>query len=402
MTGGAALTPEQIDTELRQYDLTHRRFAEELYALDNHSARSFLRDEGLVGAAKAASERTSAALAALWSQFAALGAVVDRGKELRSRRTRIGEAESVELSMLLREEIVSLGADGLRPADTGEPVAERVTLAVLTSRMNEGVDEVKGVYGSVDAACAAVAERLASLAAAVDDASRLSELLELPRETSGPRSLPAMEAELARLRGTSLADPLDPGTLVLLDAFAARLTPFLESLAALDSLRTGLPETLLARRTAIAELAAAEKAAADATAVAQVKIAAVSIAPLRPQATVLRQRLGDLRRLAAAGKWRHLAEQLAEIDAAVAAAKAVADETAGTATALLERRAELRGRLKAYQMKASRVGAAESAEVTMRYENARALLWTAPCDLRAATRAVRDFQQALLATEETG
>jgi len=396
------MTPEEIDTELRQHDLTHRRFAEELYALDNSGAHSYLRDGELTGLTGAAAAESDTRLAALWSQFGAVGAVVDRAKELRSRRTRLAEPEHSELTMLLREDVVSLGADGLRPSDSGGEVAERVSLPELTKRMNVSVSALKDLYAKVDAACARIAERLASLTAAVDDAERLTELLDLTGETAEPDGLAALERELTVLRGAALADPLDPAVAARLDLYAERVTPVLAALAALDTLRTGLPERLLLRRSAIAELAAAEKEAAEITAVVEVKIAQVRIPGLSPRASLLRQRLGDLRRLAAAGRWRLLAERLEEIDRAVAAAKEAAVAITETATALMDRRAELRGRLKAYQMKAGRTGAAESADITSHYENARALLWTAPCDLRAATRAVRDFQQALLATEESG
>ncbi len=44
---------------------------------------------------------------------------------------------------------------------------------------------------------------------------------------------------------------------------------------------------------------------------------------------------------------------------------------------------------------AARLGVAEDPEVIERFEKARWLLWSAPCDLRAAADAVARFQQAL-------
>ncbi len=67
--------------------------------------------------------------------------------------------------------------------------------------------------------------------------------------------------------------------------------------------------------------------------------------------------------------------------------------------ALLARREELRGLLGAYKAKAARLGAAEDAELAARYDQAHELLWTAPCDLAAATAAVAGYQQAILTTE---
>jgi hypothetical protein len=57
----------------------------------------------------------------------------------------------------------------------------------------------------------------------------------------------------------------------------------------------------------------------------------------------------------------------------------------------------LRGRLEAYRAKAARLGYAEHEELTAVHGRARELLYTAPCDLRAATRAVFAYQQALAA-----
>src|SRR5207237_464342 len=70
------------------------------------------------------------------------------------------------------------------------------------------------------------------------------------------------------------------------------------------------------------------------------------------------------------------------------------------ATALLRRRDELRGLLDAYQAKAARLGAAEDIELAAHYRQASDLLWTAPCDLAAATAAVTRYQQAILALSE--
>ncbi len=63
-------------------------------------------------------------------------------------------------------------------------------------------------------------------------------------------------------------------------------------------------------------------------------------------------------------------------------------------TAPLAVRAELRGRLDAYKAKVARHGFAEDALLVERYEKARRMLWSAPCDLRAAEQAVLRYQQA--------
>ena len=46
---------------------------------------------------------------------------------------------------------------------------------------------------------------------------------------------------------------------------------------------------------------------------------------------------------------------------------------------------------------AARLGDTEDSSLAARYDQARELLWTAPCDLTAAADAVNRFQQAVLA-----
>jgi hypothetical protein len=72
------------------------------------------------------------------------------------------------------------------------------------------------------------------------------------------------------------------------------------------------------------------------------------------------------------------------------------------ATELIDRRDELRGLLDAYQARAAKLGGAEDSELEKRYDRARDLLWTAPCDLPAAAAAVTGYQQAVLALSGRG
>ncbi|MET0703150.1 MAG: hypothetical protein ABWY93_26190, partial [Mycobacterium sp.] len=62
---------------------------------------------------------------------------------------------------------------------------------------------------------------------------------------------------------------------------------------------------------------------------------------------------------------------------------------------LLDRRVELKGRLTAYQAKAARLGFGEDPELLASGRIAAGLLSRRPCDLRAITRAITDFQQLI-------
>ncbi|HEV2242248.1 MAG TPA: hypothetical protein VGR98_14500, partial [Streptosporangiaceae bacterium] len=135
-------------------------------------------------------------------------------------------------------------------------------------------------------------------------------------------------------------------------------------------------------------MAARERAAA--------RIAVVAL-PQPPEVRGLADRLAELETLKAAGRWPRLAS---EIDLLEVQAEAVASgcrDAERQATGLMDRRDELRGLLDAYQARAAKLGGAEDSELDARYDRARDLLWTAPCDLSAAADAVTGYQQAVLA-----
>jgi hypothetical protein len=70
------------------------------------------------------------------------------------------------------------------------------------------------------------------------------------------------------------------------------------------------------------------------------------------------------------------------------------------AQGLLDRRTELKGRLRAYEAKAARLGLAEDQDVLSSKRIASGLLSRQPCDLRAVTRAVTDYQQMVAEKRE--
>ena len=149
--------------------------------------------------------------------------------------------------------------------------------------------------------------------------------------------------------------------------------------------------------TAAAAARAAYEDAAAAWQRATTKIAPEAL-PTQPSGLAdLTIRLADLDTLVAGGRWTRLASELDEIDQDIAAATATFRDTERTVVAAMSRRDELRGLLGAYQAKAARLGAAEDSGLAERYDRARGLLWTAPCDLAAAAAAVTGYQQAVLA-----
>jgi hypothetical protein len=136
----------------------------------------------------------------------------------------------------------------------------------------------------------------------------------------------------------------------------------------------------------------------DAIAARQRAAALVTIALPGPP-DIADPRLAGLSALAAGGQWGRLRAELDRCEAELAASAAQTQEMRRLAAAAVARRDELRGLLGAYKAKAARLGASEDVAISRRYDQARDLLWSAPCDLGAAEAAVSGYQQAILATE---
>jgi hypothetical protein len=79
----------------------------------------------------------------------------------------------------------------------------------------------------------------------------------------------------------------------------------------------------------------------------------------------------------------------------VQAALDAACEEEQLAQGLLDRRSELKGRLTAYQAKAARLGLGEDRDLLACNRIAEGLLSRRPCDLRAVTRAISDYQHMI-------
>ncbi|MCS7479592.1 hypothetical protein ACFFQW_19495 [Umezawaea endophytica] len=110
----------------------------------------------------------------------------------------------------------------------------------------------------------------------------------------------------------------------------------------------------------------------------------------------------ELRELVPVRAEAHRLRALVREKIAVGDLPAVPDTLAGcralvaNLAGLLERRTELRGRLEAYRAKATGLGHAENAALSVLHRAAHDVLFTAPCDLPEATRAVGRYQRAVL------
>jgi len=370
-----------------------------LLDLDGSFGKRMLAGATLTGESKLRWEAAADDLAALWEIFNAYAVVVDKAAELIAGAGRLSDRELELVTTWLTGASVEL----TRPKPLGrrgltETGRSDLTLAAAVQEMKRAFASVADVVAAAESVWNKTADGLgmigAQLAAAKEQLGDLSD-----DETTG--ALAAAEGELGELRDRLNSDPLalwqggrvDTTRLEWLRAQAAAATVRAGSLA---RLRADARQRISAAQAAVATVTAAREGADAARSAAAAKIAQNYLPPPLPAAPDLDVRLATLGKLEAAGRWARLAAELDTIESEAAAATERYRDAERAAATLLDKRAELRGLLDAYQAKAARLGAAEDTELAMRYQQAHDLLWTAPCDLAVAAAAVTHYQQAIL------
>jgi hypothetical protein len=397
------MSRDAADQILAGLGAAYDRIAAVMYGIDSHPALEFLRNSTLSGNTAARWDTLRPEVDLLWSQFAALGGVLEQARTVRGGN-RVNDPRWTDLTRLLREPVIGLDAAGLLAEGSGSPPTTWVRVWELAEQLEKRCGVVAGHLSEVDGAWSAVAKRLTPVTEAVD------EIVALAADLSVPSTVDSLRRRLAEVHDRDMSDPLAaaPGGR-LAPAAEARLSELgtdaasaRQRLAELARLRDGYPQRLAAAATLVDEVEAGERAVAGAYQQAVDKISAPGLPPAPAAAAVLRSRTGELGRLATAGDWSGLADALGMLEQSARRARDRAAELRAQADGLLARRDELRGRLEAYRAKASAKGLGENGDLTERYLRSRELLYTAPCDLRAATRAVYAYQQTLAAlTEES-
>src|SRR5262252_1191488 len=370
-----------------------------LLDLDGSFGKRMLAGATLTGESELRWEAAAADLAALWEIFNAYAAVVDEAAELMAGAGRLSDRKLAQVTTWLTGASVEL----TRPKPLGRRGLTETGRSDLT--LAAAVQEMKRAFASV-ADVVAAAERVWNETA--DGLSEIGTQLGAAKEQLGDLSddevtgaLAAAEDELGQLRGVLNSDPLalwqggrvDTTRLERVRAQAAAATVRAASLA---GLRADTRQRISAAQAAVAAVTAAREGADATRSAAAAKIAQNYLPPPPPAAPDLDVRLATLGKLEAAGRWARMAAELDTIESEAAAATERYRDAERAAATLLDKRAELRGLLDAYQAKAARLGAAEDTELAMRYQQAHDLLWTAPCDLAVAAAAVTHFQQAIL------
>ena len=370
-----------------------------LLELDSSFGKQLLAGAELTGDTRRRWDATAATLATLWQVFSAYSAVVDQAAEAAARH--LGPRELAAISGLLTGRSVQLasGPAPLAGRDLADPGREDLTLATAVARMRGAFSSVTEVVTAAEHVWTEVAGRLDAVGT---ELARVTPLAATLGDEVLTGDLTAVQGKLARLRDTLNSDPLalwQPGGTVDTsgaDGLAEQVTAAASRVDELVRLREEAHQRVAEVTAASAAARSAREDAVAAWQQAAAKIAAGAL-PAPPAGLAdLTGRLDGLAALLAGGRWTRLASELDLLDRELATATAGFREAERAVVAAMAKRDELRGLLGAYKAKAGRLGAAEDATLAERYDRARDLLWTAPCDLAAAEAAVAGYQQAVL------
>ncbi|MFG2041403.1 hypothetical protein [Dactylosporangium sp. NPDC048998] len=389
------MSRDAADQVLAGLGAGHDRIAAAMYALDSNPALGFLRAGGLTGATATRWQTLSNEVDLLWAHFTVLSEALEQARAVRNAN-RPGDPQWTELGLLLQEPAIGLNSAGL-PADGSSPPATWIRLWDLAQQLERRCTAAIAFLSEVDAAWTAVASRLGPVGEALDAATALAAELGVPSDVE------QTAARFADVHQALLADPVSaaPGGRFgaradrALSDVAAGVDALRRRLAEMSRLRDSYPQRVEALRRLADEVVAAERETADTFARVTGKILTPNLPAPPSSGAALHATVDGLDQLGRGAGWGRLTDGLAAAEQAAVRAKQHAAELRDNANGLIARRDELRGRLDAYRAKAAGKGLGEHSELSTRYDDAHALLFTAPCDLRGATRAVVAYQQTL-------
>lgn len=412
---GPVMDRDEVDRALARLGAEHEAIETSLLALQDHAGRRLLEGAGLTGVTAERWAATEASITLLWAYFDAYSGALRSAREIRSRRRWSSREDLVELTELLRGEAVTVA--GSASAVAGAPtlhggpgrLSERYSLSALVDRMNELYAASLDVVVAADAVWSALPARIDLLAAELQRTRQLAHSVGVrPGEHPAGDDLERITRTLTRLREQVISDPLAfwvpaqgssapgggrPDTTVY-DREARALEDVRREIDAVLTVRQDAEKRLVRLRDVLSR---ADRTLAEArTARGEVlaKIAATEVPVVSGPPTALQEQLATAAEYRRHAQWHRLSPLLERLEQKAEEELLRARESLTAVTAPLAVRAELRGRLDAYKAKVARHGLAEEPELVERYEKARRMLWSAPCDLRVAEQAVLRYQQA--------
>ncbi|MGW1288046.1 hypothetical protein ACWD4N_31260 [Streptomyces sp. NPDC002586] len=404
---GPVMDRDEVDRALARLGQEHEAIETSLLALQDHAGRRLLEGARLTGVTGERWQATEAQITLLWGYFDAYAAALRSAREIRGRRRWSTREDLVELTELLRGESVTVAGSGR--------LSETYSLTALVDRMNELYATSLDLVVTADAVWSALPARIDLLAAELQRTRKLAHSVGVrPGEHPAGDDLERITRTLTKLREDVVSDPL--AFWVPTEGSSAPgggrpdTTVYDREARALEEVRREIDAVLTVRQDAEARLirlrdvlSRADRTLAEArTARGEVlaKIAATEVPVVSGPPTVLQEQLATAAEYRRQAQWHRLSPLLESLEQKAEDELLRARESLTAVTAPLAVRAELRGRLDAYKAKVARHGYAEDPFLVERYDAARRMLWSAPCDLRVAEQAVLRYQQ--LAAEILG
>ncbi|MDQ0748543.1 hypothetical protein QF034_002774 [Streptomyces africanus] len=412
---GPVMDRDEVDRALARLGAEHEAIETSLLALQDHAGRRLLEGAELTGVTRERWTSTEASITLLWTYFDAYTDALRTAREIRSRRRWSSREDLVELTELLNGESVTVAGSATATANaptlhgTGNKLSERYSLATLVDRMNELYAMSLDMVVAADAVWSALPARIDLLAAELQRTRRLAHSVGVrPGEHPAGDDLERITRTLTKLREQVVSDPLAfwqaaegssapgggrPDTTVY-DREARALEDVRREIDAVLTVRQDAEKRIVRLRDVLSR---ADRTLAEArTARGEVlaKIAATEVPVVSGPPTALQEQLAAAAEYRRQAQWHRLSPLLESLEQKAEDELLRARESLTAVTAPLAVRAELRGRLDAYKAKVARHGFAEDTLLVERYEKARRMLWSAPCDLRAAGQAVLRYQQA--------
>lgn len=414
---GPVMDRDEVDRALARLGAEHEAIETSLLALQDHAGRRLLEGAELTGVTKERWASAEASITLLWTYFDAYTDALRGARDIRSRRRWSSREDLAELTELLRGDSVTVAGSAAGTAATANAptlhgagrLSHSFSLATLVDRMNELYASSLDMVVTADAVWSALPARIDLLAAELQRTRALAHSVGVrPGEHPAGDDLERITHTLTSLREQVVSDPLAfwvraqgssapgggrPDTTVY-DREARALEDVRREIDAVLTVRQDAEQRLVKLRDILSR---ADRTLAEArTARGEVlaKIAATEVPVVSGPPTVLQEQLATAAEYRRHAQWHRLSPLLESLEQKAEDELLRARQSLTAVTQPLAVRAELRGRLDAYKAKVARHGLAEDPFLIERYDAARRMLWSAPCDLRVAGQAVLRYQQA--------
>ncbi|MEU5715792.1 hypothetical protein AB0G71_08370 [Streptomyces sp. NPDC020403] len=404
---------DEADRALARLGAEHEAIETSLLALQDHAGRRLLEGAELTGVTQERWAATEQAITLLWGYFDAYADALRRAREIRAARRYPGKEDLAALTDVLRGDSVTVanaGAVHPGPTLTGPArLSERFTLEELVTRMNDLYARSLDMVVAADSVWSALPARIDLLAAELRRTRSLAHSVGVrPGEHPAGDDLEAITEELTTLRVRVISDPLafwlpGPGSAApgggrpdtaRYDRAARALEDVRREIEAVLAVRQDAEQRLVRLRDVLSRADRTLAEARSARGEVLAKIAASEVPAVSGPPTALQERLAAASEYRRHARWSRLSPLLDSLEREAEDELLRARESLTSVTAPLAVRAELRGRLDAYKAKVARHGMAEDPVLIERYDAARRMLWSAPCDLRVAEQAVLRYQRA--------